>query len=497
MTSTETNLTIQLTSIDDTDRAREDYGDLTGIKDSLTTLGTIHPIIVRRNPDGSFDLIAGGRRLRSARELGWKSATHSAVLEPGILGFLFKDEVSDETLKEAELHENLWRLKTKWQEDVVLVYDVHTMKVARHGSSEWGQKETAELLGKGYKKSKVSLSLEMAERLRAGDEQLRKAETMSEAIAIVVKRKEDEGLAELYRRTQGSSNVSTASFLDQINISLGDKPKPKTLSAAAKAVLGVGDTKVVPFVQSEKDEPTIIPLSSMFRCVDFRELCTQLPDACFDHIVTDIPYGIDMDNLEGIKNIDEMIATHGVEQNVDLMQPFLRESFRLVKSGGFCVFFYDLDHHEKLQTWAKDVGWKVQRWPLIAYKTSSCRNNAAQYNFTKNYEVAMVLRRDEQTVLRKPQTTSVWTGDFSAERKLYNNPFAKPFDLWKWIYDAIAFPGQSVFDPYVGEGSSVRAAVNVGLQPRGCEINEGRFLRCLETMKAVYALVYQSNVSFT
>ena len=490
-------MNILLTSIDDTSRARKDYGDLTGIKDSLTSIGTIHCIILSRDSTGSYTLVAGGRRLRSAKELGWTEATHGATLDPGVLGFLFKDEVPPEILKEAELHENLYRLKTKWQEDVVLVYDVHTMKVAKHGSSEWGQKETAELLGKGYKKSKVSLSLELAERLNKGDEALKIAATMSEALAVLVKRKEDEGLAELYRRTQtGTRGVSTASFLDHIHITLGAQKKP-TLSVAAKVVLGAETPPEKITSTLEKGALVVVPLSSMFRCIDFRDLCKELPDSIFDHIVTDIPYGIDMDNLEGIKNIDEMRATHAVEENVDLMQPFLRESFRLTKQGGFCVFFYDLDHHEKLQSWARDIGWKVQRWPVIIHKLSPCRNNAAQYNTTKNYECAMYLRRDETTVLRRPVTSSVRSYDFAAERKLYNNPFAKPFEAWKDIYSDIAFPSQTIFDPYCGEMSGQRSAVNCGLNPRGCEVDSGRFLCGLENMKAVYALVHHSNVSFT
>lgn len=481
---------IPLSSISTADRSRADMGDLTGLADSLSNLGSIHPITISQKNDGTFDLVAGGRRLAAALKLGYTEAFHGSILEPGRLGFLFKDEVPEDIRKEAELDENLYRLATKWTEDVLLVADVHRAKVAKHGKGEWGQKQTAILLGKGYKKSKVSLCINIAERLRAGDEQLLACQSMSDAISVMLKRREDEALKELHRRATAGRGVSMSSFLDEIKISLGG-PKPAVVLGGTAAKPGVSPPLETP------SGPTIIPLSSMFQCVDFRQLCPKLPDACFDHIVTDIPYGIDMDNLEGFKNIEDVKAEHGVEENIALMQPFLREAFRLTKSGGFCVFFYDLDHHEKLQTWAKDIGWKVQRWPLIAYKTSPCRNNAAQYNFTKNYECAMVLRRDENTVLRKPQSSSVWTGDFSAERKLYNNPFAKPFELWKWVYDAVAFPGQTVFDPFCGEMSACRAAINCGLQPRGCEISEKHFLRGLEVMKSVYALVYHSNVSFT
>jgi hypothetical protein len=56
----------------------------------------------------------------------------------------------------------------------------------------------------------------------------------------------------------------------------------------------------------------------------------EWPDASFDHAVSDIPYGIDMDNLD---NVDDVKDEHDVsQQNVELMRPFLEETFRLVKA---------------------------------------------------------------------------------------------------------------------------------------------------------------------
>lgn len=497
---------LDISTIDDTIRARKDYGDLTGLSESLKNLGSIHPIVVSLDADGKPKLVAGGRRLRAAKESGFLSLHHGSILEPGKVGFLFREEVSEEVLKEAELDENLFRLKTKWQEDCVLIDDVHRIKQEKYGKNKWGMRQTAEVLGPGYGRTKVSYATILAKLIRAGDEDVLSAPTMSDAIAVLTKRQEDKALKELQTRTlavtPAATSVDLSSFLDQLKMNVGG-PKPSTIkggdvnASPTESGAGLPTTSAPTSQPSEPDAPILVPLSTMFQLGDFQEVCSNLPDACIDHIVTDIPYGIDMSNMDTMKNIADVEKEHEVQVNVDLMKPFLEMSFRLVKSGGFCVFFYDLDWHEYLQASAEVIGWKVQRWPLIAYKTSACQNNAAQYNFTKNYECAMVLRRDEKTVLRSQQPTSVWMGDFAAERRLYNNPFAKPFELWKWVYNAIAFPGQKVFDPFCGEMSACRAAVNCGLQPFGCEVNEKHYLRGLEHMKAVYALLYKSNVQFT
>jgi DNA modification methylase len=492
-------MTIPFDSIHVPERYRKDYGDTSGLRDSLGRIGSIHPIVLAMN-DSTPILVAGGRRYACYKELKVVEVYEGSVLDPSRLGFVWKENVPEDLRKEAELDENLFRLDTKWIEDVLIIADVHALKRQIHGSREWGVEQTAALLGKGYGRTKVSHAVRLARLIRSGDKDIIDAENMSDAVAVMIKRKEDEALAEMMRRTQSNIVASTGSFLDTLNIEIGGPVTRHDTAeedpSAGASVDGPASSTLVPTTSPiEPSAPVPIPLSRMFVCGDAMKIMPTLPESSFDHIITDIPYGIDMKNLD-TRDMSDVAGEHDVEQNVSMMEPFLQNAFRLVRSGGFCVFFYDLDWHEHLQATAEVIGWKVQRWPLIWYKTHNCQNNAAQYNFTKNYEAIMVLRRDEKTVLRNPQTSSVWMGDGAAERKLYNNPFAKPFALWKWLYDAVTFTGQKVLDPFCGEMSACRAAVNCGLTPFGIEIRDTHFNRGLENMKAVFSLVHNSNVTF-
>lgn len=516
-------MTIPFTSIIEGDRARsaKKYGELAGLKSSIEEIGLIQCIAVSKRPatdkeqaiahEGSvYDLIAGGRRYRCMKQLKTTELHHGVLLDPTRLGFVFADEVPEHTRKEAELDENLHRLEMDWIDSALLVSDIHAAKRknAQANGQRWGERQTAALLGKGYGKSNVNYAIRIAEKLRSGDTEMLACENMSDAIALMIKRKEDEALAELQRRTlpkaqvlpSPTDNTGTSSFLDTLNISQG--PAKVLPGVEGEGKIGALDRVTALLASAPKVQPTIVtakvevPLSGMFWNGDFRAYPSIQWSGMFDHIVTDIPYGIDMDNLDE-KQVADVKDQHDVIQNVGMMETFLQFAFAAVRPGGFCVFFYDLDHHEKLQGWAKAAGWREQRWPYIAAKSSACQNNAAQYNTTKNYEVAMFLRKDEKTVLRRTISTSWKSYDFAAERRLYNNPFAKPFELWKDIYDAIAFPGQTVLDPFCGEMSSCRAAANCGLTPYGIEIKESHFNRGLEHMRAVYALIHKSNVIFT
>lgn len=50
-------------------RVRQDLGDLEALKDSLRHYGLLNPITL----NSKYELIAGGRRLEAAKQIGWTS----------------------------------------------------------------------------------------------------------------------------------------------------------------------------------------------------------------------------------------------------------------------------------------------------------------------------------------------------------------------------------------------------------------------------------------
>ena len=75
-------------------RIRKDLGDISALADSMKRFGQISPILITKNNI----LIAGGRRLEAAKNLGWTNI--NAVVA----------EISDELSKlEYEVEENMQR----------------------------------------------------------------------------------------------------------------------------------------------------------------------------------------------------------------------------------------------------------------------------------------------------------------------------------------------------------------------------------------------------
>ena len=67
------------------------------------------------------------------------------------------------------------------------------------------------------------------------------------------------------------------------------------------------------------------------------------------------------------------------------------------------------------------------------------------------------------------------------------HPTQKPVELYAWIYNLFCKPGDKVFDPYLGSGSSRIAAWNAGLDFTGCEIDPIYFQKQEERFEAYTA----------
>lgn len=55
------------------------------------------------------------------------------------------------------------------------------------------------------------------------------------------------------------------------------------------------------------------------------------------------------------------------------------------------------------------------------------------------------------------------------------HPTQKPVELYEWIYNHYAKPGDKILDTHLGSGSSRIAAYNLGFDFVGCEIDKTYF----------------------
>jgi DNA modification methylase len=453
---------LPLTSIViDLERLRKDMGDIETFahsiraarRDLVETKGLLHPIVL----DADNKLIGGGRRMTAFQWLhnefpteGWDS-----------IPFLRVEQLAPSVRRKLELEENIRRKTMSWQEEIVGIYDYHRQCV-REGIKDgvnWTQTATGEVLG--VDQTSVSNALKLAKHIiKDPNGAVAKAENAFGAMQLLSKAALDEAAREQLRRIQvrqaeAGKNVELAkatvgvTVLDVAKISL-----PTPLSPVEKPVL------------------THEQIASFYYHGNALDLIPQIAKSTvINHIITDPPYGIDMANIDtgATGKIDRVAATHEVEPNLQLLEAFLDVAFRHIADDGFLCLWYDLDHHEKLQAWATKIGWRVCRWPLVWCKSSPCVNNAASYNITKATEVCMFLRRSEKSLIKQKLAKNWFVADAVRDA---SHPFVKPSECWTIPLNSVSTEGQTILDPFAGQGSSLVSIFRNKRNPIGVEVDQ-------------------------
>lgn len=486
---------VPIASIDASGRIRADYSHLDELTDSIAREGLIQPIVITIDNK----LVAGGSRLRACLALGWTE-----------IDVCYVEALSEDRLRILEVEENIRRKDFDWRERVQAVARIHELtqrqKILSKEATQWTQRQTGELLG--HSVGHVSYCINLAARLAAKDSEIEECLSLSEAMKVLIERKEKEANKLLALSSMNGAKAllpSTPTTDDE----LFSTPQPRAAFVGGEGI-GLAPTVYLPgakapVILSPVDplRPTSVEQTAFNISLAVRTVCRAgdcialmksetLPKV--DHIITDIPYGIDMENLEQQNtgmDVSSVAAEHDVEENWELMRQFIPLAFAQLKETGFCVLWYDLDMHDELRLTAETVGFKVQRWPLVWVKTSTCLNQAAQYNFTKACETAMVLRKGNSTLVT-PQNINWWMGPREAR---FDHPFAKPVKLWQWIMNAVALKGQTIYDPFAGVGSSTIAALEGGFKPVASELNDAHFDKLVENVHNFYqsALCLQTN----
>jgi DNA modification methylase len=462
------NETIKIADIVIGERLRKDYGDL-GDLDSVSTVGLIQPIVLDKSNEGIYRLVAGGRRLSKLKELGLTEVEHGVTSVAGKAGFVYAHELPEDVQREIELYENIGRKGMSWQERVMAIAEIHQLKKTRAAKDGeyWGQAETGAEVGLTY--SSVSYALTVAERLRNPESRFWKCSGLTEALKLLVEERE---------------NVANRQKAE-----LTAKVIPVPLNNSK-------EQQEIAIVESlERGDTITVPLSRMLLKGKMENLYRRFENG-IDHIITDWPYATEMDNLQqsqGGINVRRVEAEHDVDKNLLDYPVWMDALWKMLKPKSFCVIWYDNVHWQFIRDLAEAVGFRVQRWPLVWVKTSPCLNQMANKNFTKATEFAIVLSKQNATLI-KPQPVNYWSGPRSAN---VSNPFAKPKGLWQWVLSSFALQGDVIADPFMGEASSLLAAVDFGCRVVGMEVAEHHYNNGVNNIRSLYEKLTNNNVQFT
>ena len=376
---------------------------------SIKAHGQLHPITVSpfdtdarvRFPDKPshlhYILVAGYRRLLAT----------ALLREPEIEANL-RPELTPLEQEEIELDENLMREELSWQDEVrakARIVDIRK-----------------ELYGEGIR--------EVADHVGESRGELWEDQRLARAMAVMPE------LADAKNKTAANNKLR----LIQRRASLTEK----------------ANSEALPSTTSEG-----LDLSNRVLLGDCLEITKSWPSDSIHCVVTDPPYGINLDAGETKKgSAHPVIYDDDTYDIMDLTARVAKEAFRLLKPDTHAYFWFDIKSYAKIFRLLCDAGFTVEPIPLVWVKPGPGQVNHPDSRWGSGYEAAFFCRKGKRPLLRQGQSNVLSHDPVPPKNKIH--PVEKPTSLIRQLIETSTAPGEIVLDFFGGSGSTAEAAVQTG-----------------------------------
>jgi len=391
-------------------RFRQEMGDVKELLQSILDNGQIQPILITR--DNS--LVCGGRRL-------------AACLLGGVnVKAIYTDEVEPLTLRTIELEENLKRKAFTPAEEVAAVKEIHELKQKQFGVSTsgkeggWTLKNTAQMLGKTH--------------------------------ATIIR---DMNLADMVARFPELAKAKKKSEIDK----------------AAKGLDRL--TSVLATVAENKAKTDSMDTLWSIHQADAILHMAEQPDNSINILLTDPPYGIDIDKTAGTaggttggQNVAGFSFDDSFATALPLYEALAKESYRFTTDDAHGFVFLGPEFFWQVRTLFTASGWLCYPKPIVWIKRTSGQCNVPHAWPSSCYEMALYCRKPASRFVQEGRAD--WLECDIAKDKIH--PTEKPVRLGEMLLERISLPGALLYDPFMGSGAFIESATRMKLRSIGCDV---------------------------
>lgn len=422
---------IPITSIIVEDRTRQEMGDLNSTEENMKEIGLISPLAFRALKDGTFRLLAGERRFRILERNG----------NDLVPARIYRRELSTLEMKIIEKSENFFRKDMEYHEFDKLTLDIHTMqqqlkgvKFAGPGSTGWGTEDTAEMIGA---KSRT---------------------TVTDAIKRAEAR---EAFPELF---DGCKTASDAS---------------KLLKKLDEAVI---KQQIAQKLESQNTDSNIHQLSKRFIVNSFFEGVKEIPDGIMHLVEIDPPYAI---NIKGqkkregesqyqLEEYNEISAEYYMDGSPDGswrgMNEVFRQCYRVMTQHSWLICWFGMHPwFESIYNAINKAGFESTKLCGIWIKRSG-QTLSPSTHLANSYETFFYAWKGRPALNKSGRVNIFDFSPISPQNKTH--PTERPVELIREIYDTFAFKGSRVLIPFLGSGSGILAANDLGMSAIGFDLSK-------------------------
>lgn len=202
-----------------------------------------------------------------------------------------------------------------------------------------------------------------------------------------------------------------------------------------------------------------------------------MPRRGVDAIITDPPYNISRDN--NFKTMGRAGIDFGEwDKDFDLVD-WIKYCEPILKKGGNIVIFNDWKNMSYITNELENWGFEVK--DLIRWKKTNAMPRNRDRRFITDYEVAVwaVKKGGKWTFNRlsdKYEIPEIVGGITPKSEKINGgHTTQKPVYVMEWLIERLTNKGDTVFDPFMGSGTTGVACNNLNRNFIGVEIDENYF----------------------
>ena len=423
---------IEVKRINDAGRQRAEYGNMEELKLSIKQKGLIHPIAVMKYKeefDGKFDyfLLAGGRRLRAVKMLELEK----------VPARIYPHDLNGFEIRSIELEENIRRKEMSDAERLKAVKQIHDLWVSMYGEKDSTAKDA---VGHSLRDTAKRLGVSVG---------------------------------------TASEHIEMGDWLERVPelAKLGSKSEIK--KAIKKAKKTVYQAKKIEAFNAEVEDKDTKELKTMYEksyiIGSFFEKITSVPKDTIDLVDLDIDYPVDIDEESPQHQEITLDKKFGEYKSIPktefeaMMKESLKESYRVLKEGGWCIIWFGWEYFTSIQKWAQDVGFRTSWYTGKWYKGAGYGHTRNPYTYLNHTIEPFFYFRKGVATINIPHNDVFEFPPTSSDSK--DHPYEKPISLMHSILDTFIDPGSRVLVPFAGSGNTLIAAFNLKCHAIGFDLS--------------------------
>jgi DNA modification methylase len=214
---------------------------------------------------------------------------------------------------------------------------------------------------------------------------------------------------------------------------------------------------------------------------------TRLDEDSVDCVITDPPYGVDVDVSGGMNRTKDAehkgsVDNDGYEEALDTFRDTLAEIGRVLNDDGLLYVFASWKTYPEFANMIKSHGYNIFNC-LVWVKSDTTPFTAYQGKYQYQHEFCIFAGTDNARDLNKTPSDVMEYDEarFSdVDDQVTTHPTQKPFQLISDLIKQSSDKGDTILDPFMGSGTTAVAAIQNDRDYVGFELDEDNYQSVIE-----------------